>query len=296
MDHSKFGAFANVCIDELMRDVKIQTANSYTSAFRRFMMFMGGKDLLLSEVNSKVVLSFKEYLVSEGVLPNTVAYYVSALRSVYNKAVRADLVVNRHPFDVVSTAVTPVKINALDFRTIKQIQTIDLSSKPLLAFARDMFLFSFYTRGMAYCDMALLLIHDVHSGVLTYEKKTLGTKISIKIEPCIQDIIERYSSQTVGTEYLLPIVVGTKKGSSDYRSAVRALNARLKKLAAMLELDFPLTSAVARHSWAAIALQRGVPYQTISRCLGRNTEELSKKYLRLLEQNIMDNANKLVIC
>ena len=123
-----------------------------------------------------------------------------------------------------------------------------------MEYARDMFMFSFYSRGMSFVDMAFLKKTDIQYGFLTYRRKKTGQLLSIKWEQCMQDIIQRYPCDD--SIYLLPIVNSTKDNErTQYRSRQRAINNNLKKIAKNLGLDCNLTMYVARHSWASAALE-----------------------------------------
>lgn len=50
---------------------------------------------------------------------------------------------------------------AIPIKTIKTLKELDLSIKPTLNFARDMFMFSFYTKGMSFVDMSYLKKSDI---------------------------------------------------------------------------------------------------------------------------------------
>ena len=69
---------------------------------------------------------------------------------------------------------------------------LDLSLKPHLDFARDMFLFCFYTRGMSFVDMAYLKKGDIANGILTYRRKKTGQQLFIRWEKCMQEIIKLF--------------------------------------------------------------------------------------------------------
>lgn len=286
--------FMNECIEQLRSEGKTQTANSYSSAQRQFSLFSKGKDVSISTIDSELINSFRDYLVSIHVAENTIVYYISALRSIYNKAVKLKITKNRYPFEEVSTKVVTSKYVALNENELNTIKTLDLSDNCTLAFARDMFMLSFYLRGMSYYDMAQLKITDVTNGAIKQTRKD-GELVVIDIEPAIREIIERYRSKTMGTDYLLPIITGTKRDSDNYCSAVRLINLKLKKIAKKLNINAPLTSGTARHSWAMIALEKGLSKKLISRCLGYKNEYFSMKYLEDLENTIISNVNRIVI-
>ena len=72
---------------------------------------------------------------------------------------------------------------ALPRETLRRIGDADLSAlHPKYALARDLFMFSFYTRGMSFVDMIYLRKSDVRDGVLTYRRKKTGQMLSLRIE------------------------------------------------------------------------------------------------------------------
>ena len=110
-------------------------------------------------------------------------------------------------------------------------------------------MFSFFTRGMSFVDMVYLRSSDIHDGVLTYARHKTGQMLSMRIEPQLQHIIDRYSN---ASPYILPILA--KDDSYDnYRQQQRELNKFIRKIGVLLNIPEPLTFYVARHSWAALA-------------------------------------------
>lgn len=61
---------------------------------------------------------------------------------------------------------------------------MDLEYSQSLAMARDLFVFSYCTRGMAFVDVAFLKKEDINDGVISYIRRKTGQQLSIRIEPC----------------------------------------------------------------------------------------------------------------
>ena len=80
----------------------------------------------------------------------------------------------RNPFRHVYTGVDKTVKRAVPLSAIKRMKNLDLSLQPNLEFARDMFLFSFYTRGMSFIDMAHLKKKDLQNGFLSYRRRKTG--------------------------------------------------------------------------------------------------------------------------
>jgi integrase len=124
-----------------------------------------------------------------------------------------------------------------------------------------------------------------------YARSKTKQVLSIKIEKCIEEIIERYRNETVD-DYLLPIY---HVGNHDYGSHLRTYNKRLRRLSELLQLEKHLSSYVSRHSWATIAMRKGVSVQLISEGMGHENEKTTRIYLDSLDQSAIDRANARII-
>jgi len=183
-------------------------------------------------------------------------------------------------------------------KEIRKIKELDLTFYPALDFARDMFLFSFYTRGMSFVDMAYLQKSDLKNGVLVYRRRKTGQQLSVKWEECMQAIVDKYKVRVMPDwPYLLPIitVMDAKKVRKQYKNSLYAVNLNLKRVAARIGLSIPLTTYVARHSWASIARNKNIPLAVISEAMGHDSELTTQIYLASLECSVIDNANTLIL-
>lgn len=110
----------------------------------------------------------------------------------------------------------------------------------------------------------------------------------------MQLIINKYLENE--SEYLLPII---RKHSDHERSVYRNtgynINHHLKKIAAILNLDFRLTMYVARHSWASAAKAKGIPLSVISEGMGHDSETITQIYLASLDTSVVDQANAIIL-
>lgn len=250
-------SFMHSVIIQLRQLGKIRTSETYTATLKSFMEFREEQDVPLDGVNSDLMLLYEAHLKAKGVRMNTISFYMRILRAVYNRAVEKELTPQKYPFRHVYTGVDKTVKRAVPVKVIKALKELDLAMKSSLDFARDMFMFSFYTRGMSFVDMAYLKKTDLQNGILTYCRRKTGQQLAIKWEKCMEEIIKKYPSNN--SAYLLPII--TEKGNErkQYDNALHLVNYRLKDLSRMLKLQRLLTMYVARHSWASAAKVRNVP-------------------------------------
>lgn len=289
-----FNDYLRLQIARLKRLGKIRTSETYTAALRSFSGFMNDKEVLFDQLNADLIAEYEAYLKGRGSSPNTISFYMRILKAVYNRAVEEGLTEQWHPFKSVYTGVEKTLKRAISLNDLKRIKGLDLSLKPNLDFARDMFLFCFYTRGMSFIDMAYLRKKDLQNGILSYRRRKTGQQLFIKWERCMQEIVDKYPVNE--TECLLPIIT---KRDEDYRkqytNELHKVNHLLKKIGKQLDLSIPLTMYVARHSWASIAKSRNVPISVISEGMGHDSENTTQIYLASLDTSVVDKANKKIL-
>lgn len=288
-----FSRFMEDTIGQLKRLGKWRTAENYAAALRSFMRFRNSEEVALDEVDSDLMMEYEAFLKSNGIAMNTVSFYHRILRAVYNRAVEKGLVVQRHPFRHVYTGVDKTAKRALSLKEIRRIKKLDLAFKPRLDWARDLFLFSFYTRGMSFIDMAFLKKEDLCNGMLSYRRKKTRRQLHVRWERAMQDIIDKYD--TSGSSYLLPIVGTPGMEWVQYRNAQRLANKRLKEVAVLAGLRVNLTMYVSRHSWASIARHQRISLSVISEGMGHDSENTTQIYLASLDNAAIDKANELIL-
>lgn len=289
-----FISFAAELISRMTQIGKSLTAAKYTTAINSFRRFRQKCDIPTESIDSSLMQEYEHWLKESGVCKNTSSFYLRNLRAIYNRAVDMGLATQKLPFRHVYTGIDKTVKRALPATIIKEIKKLDLSLSPQLDYARDLFIFSFYTRGMSFIDMAFLKKKDLHGGILSYRRKKTNQQLFIKWEKPMQEIIDKYD--TGDSPYLLPIIKddGTD-ARTQYKNCAHFVNDKLKKIGERLGLAIPLTAYVARHSWASIAKSKNIPVSTISEAMGHDSESTTRIYLASLDTSSVDRANSIVL-
>lgn len=286
--------FAGTLIEEKKRQGRLRLAEKYRLALNSLVRFLGCRRLSFDAMCSTLMLEYEAHLKGRGLCPNTTSFYMRVLRAIYNQAVDRGLAVQCHPFKSVYTGVGKTVKRAVSVDAVRRLKQLDLSSHPSMELSRDLFLFSLYTRGMSFIDMAYLKKSDLHDGILAYRRKKTGQRLVVRWEKAMQDIVDKYD--TAGSPYLLPIIRGA--GTDEHRqcrNAIQLVDKYLKRIGRELGLGISLTTYVARHSWASIARSRRVPVSVISEALGHDSESTTQIYLASLDTSEIDHANREVL-
>lgn len=284
------------------------------NSFMHFLYSQNRKDVRLCELTNTMVCTYQQWLMDSGVKKNSASCYMRTLQSVYNKAVSGMSGLPEKPFSKVYRGIAKTKKRATSISTIQRVEALDVR-KGLMAigksakrktfsvllgkitFARDLFIFCYCARGMAFVDAAYLEKQDIRNGIIRYRRRKTGQLIEVAVEPMMQDIINRYANKTKGRPYLFPILPHADEETTyrSYRSALRTYNSYLKLLSRMLGDEVNLSSYVARHSWASNMHEMNMPISVISQGLGHDSELTTQIYIKSLENNVVHEANRAFI-
>lgn len=287
-------SFTRKLVEEMKSIGKKKMAKRFTVSLNSLLRYTDGNEVAWREFTSTFILGYEEFLMERGLCRNSTSFYMRNLRSIANRAVELDFDVPRNPFKYVYMGVDKTVKRAVPLDTVCKIRDLDLTGQPSLEFARNVFMFAFYTRGMSFIDMAFLKKSDVRDGVITYSRRKTRRLLQVRIEPEIRDIIDRLGQD--GSSYLLPIIAdGCDDVEKQYENAYCRVNRNIQKIGKMLRLETKLTLYVARHAWASIAHANNVSVSTISKAMGHDSESTTLIYLRSLDMSSVNKANSDII-
>lgn len=266
-------------------------ARVYTGLARNLRDFLRGRAWPVCAAGRDMVQGFHAHLRERGVQRNTLSAYMRPLRAVLRRIHREGLgPYDSGWFEGVYLGVDKTAKRAVRREALAALRRVDLSARPSLALARDLFLFSFYMRGMAFADIARLTRANLAGGEVVYARRKTGQLLRVCLEPQAREIIDRYAAE--GRERLFPVLRDDTQAC--YDSAIRVHNARLKRVARLAGVEVRLSSYMARHSWATIARDMGVEIEVISAGMGHSSVQTTRIYLDEIDNVRLDAANRMV--
>lgn len=271
------------------------TAEKYGTALRHLMHFYGKPTLHLTDITDDLMTHFEHYLQERNLSPNTTSCYMRSLSACYNRAIAHYGLPPAAPFRHVYTGVGKTRKRALERRDIQRLAALDLTAHPKLSFVRDLFLFSFYMRGMSLIDLVYLTPSNRSGNTIVYHRRKTHQQITVHLERSALSILQRYA--TKHSPYLFPVLTATNEADAhrQYRTFLAIYNKRLAEISQLLSLPYPITGYMARHTWATIARDAGIPTYVISSALGHTSESTTQIYLSDVKNTVVDTANRKVV-
>ena len=274
---------------------RFSTAKNYRTAIRSLSRFLQGQQLTVKDISPELMTDYAQWLRQQGISMNTVSCYLRSLRAIYNKVVKQYDLEDRKPFKDLFTGHAKTVKRSATGDDIKRLQAMILPKHSALQLSRDIFLFSLYAQGMPFVDVAFLRKEQIRDGLIVYERHKTGQQIVVKIEGCIQEIINRYSS--ADSDFVFPIITAHRPAQAykQYQSSLRNYNRNLHKLEKLAGLKRGLTSYVVRHTWASVAYDTNVDLAVIASALGHTNTNTTRIYIRDINNRRLAEANHKVL-
>ncbi len=290
----KVFTFFEILIEANKREKLITRARNYQKTLNSFSEFLGHEDISFPQMNEGMIKRYEKWLLESGVTPNSSSFYIRNLRAVYNQAVGKGYAKRSFMFENVYTGVDTISSRpALEEDAIANLIKLDLGYSQPLALSRDLFVFSYCTRGMGFRDIAFLKRSNVNGDFIQYTAHKSGKVETVRMELITKSIVLKYIDTAKESGYLFPIITqtDTSKIYSQYQSALNYHNRKLKSIGQMIGADVPLSHNVARNSWAKSAQNHNIPISVIGSALGISSDEITQAYLNSLATTKADKAN-----
>jgi integrase len=267
-------------------------------------------DIPFDHVTVAFCQKWEEALRRSGVEEITLSLRFRTLRAVLNKAIAAGVAKGeRYPFARTAAEKHKFQVGKFDVSTAKRAISRDdirrLESLPVTTerhqLAKDVFAFSFYCGGINFVDLAQLrwqnLVPADGGWRLTYVRQKTGGKFSVKLLAPAEAIVERYraTTQASSSSFIFPILDATKhvtpaQVKNRLHKVLGQVNADLKELGVKAGIATPLTTYVARHSFATTLRRSGANTAVISQAMGHKSEAVTAIYLESFASEQVDAA------
>ena len=284
--------FQSTVRNEIERHRGIVSKSTYENeltAYRSFMTF-AGKYIRLCDLTADRMKAYERWLLNRNVKPNTSAAYMRSLRSIVNRLGMDGQTI----FKNVRTTIGKAEKRAIQGEEIRKVMNLSLK-KSFLAYARDLFIFSIMAMGIPFIDLAHLRKTDIRDGFIVYHRRKTGRPAKVFLEPCMKEIITRYSRED--SPFLFPLLPDrpTEDSNRAYNNLLGKYNKALRRISLMTGLSHCITSYTARHTWATIAYSKGGSLAAISKALTHATPLTTQNYLKELDDMEIIEVNRLVL-
>lgn len=284
---------------------KAKTRSSYEQALVNLAKFDSAlKDRTFEEIDYKYMERFDKWFESRGVTVNSRGVYYRNIRAVFNDAID-DGLTNNYPFKRFKIKKTPTKKRNLSIEQLRLLHRYPIEDKFKRKY-RDLFMLMFYLRGINAVDLFGLKESNIRLGRIEYIRSKTGKPYSIKIEPEMQEIIDRYK----GEQYLIDVCDGAvdlKDWTAKYEGFLHRMDRGLKKIGPYTRkpgrggkiVYHPIHPKISqywcRHTTATLMVSMGVSNDFVACSLGHDHGNKTTNIYIEYGQDEVDKANRALI-
>ena len=290
-------------IETLKEQNRIGNADVYTNAFHQLKKFLKEKDITFSQIDLIFLQKFETSFRKRGMMDNAISIHFRTLRAVFNAAIAEGYArKDSYPFDkykISDRFSTKTKKRAITKEEILKVGALILNPNSTEYEAQQYFMFTYYGTGINFVDIANLQWKNLSNGRIFYKRAKTGQELSFALSQPALEIIDRLNKLTdrKATSYIFPILnrsvhVTPTQIKNRIKKVMSRVNIDLKAIGASVEIETPLTTYVARHSFATVLKRSGVATALISESMGHATEAVTQTYLKSFENSILDEAMK----
>lgn len=244
-------------------------------------------DIAFGQLNEQFIREFQDFILQDkGLANDTLRHYLAILKKVCKTAYKEGHS-EKHYFAHYKLPKqkesTPKSLSREDFEKVRDLEIPERRRSHILT--RDMFLFSCYT-GTAYLDTVTITKDNLSkddSGAmwLKYERGKNGQLSRVKLLPEALALIKKYKDETRNT--LFPTI------------HYPALRRNMQGIRVLAGIKGDFSYHMGRHSFASlIALEGGVPMETVSKMLGHGDIKTTQIYARVTPRKLFEDMDKYI--
>ena len=299
------GDYLNAYIDRLLAVNRVGNAKTFQELRTSLTRFCHSLDFYFLDIDTEWLKRYEQWLrVERHYSDNSIGIRFRSLRVLYNSAITDGLIKKTdYPFDTFKVsrfkeATAKRSLTKEDIRRIMdcEVRTLTKYPKPFLQLAKDLFLFSYLSCGINLTDILHIRYADIVNGRLVFNRQKTGKLLSFQLQPEALAILDKYRQPNAHPQdYIFPVLrrsvhVTAQQQYGRVQRTNKRINRYLKLIGEHLHLPIPLTTYVARHSFATVLKRSGVSTSIISESLGHSSEKITQISLDSFENSQIDEA------
>ena len=306
-DRIKFFAYAESKLKKLQHTYSPSTYKIYKSQLAKFKAFVNDDSIMFDDITVSLL---KDYMLYAGnVLKNNKTSQklsMIVLSMMFKHAQEEEIIDDSfYPFKKLKLETEPSKRNFLNDEQFEKLKNHRFEGRSKAELYRDLFMFSVSAGGLRFSDVVTLTVYeyDSETHMIRKEVEKTGRVHHFKIGETAQKIIKKYRNHPDNLgEFLFPSITEKNYFSIDAEGRRRAVsnqnglcNLYLRKLGKELEFPFTLHFHLSRHTFATMALNKGMRIEHVSKLLDHRDISTTQIYAKIVNEELSKAVEQFVI-
>lgn len=285
-------AYYNELIEVLKLENRIGTARSYSETIKSIKSFYKKSSLTFFDVDVLFLKKYEKYLRDRGGSNGGVSVRMRNLRAVIKSAIADGTLPERYyPFSkhkkdklyiIPKSESNPRAMSMNEFELFK---SFDVDEYPHLAKYYNYAMFSYYSRGMNFIDMARFQLSQIRNSRIYFVRSKTSEGANIPFKDHHEYLISQF--EALDDKHVFPILnkdvhINETQIKDRVKKCRTQYNKGLKDICKILGIETNVSSNTFRHQYASVLALKGVSVDVISRNMNHSSVEVTKRYLKKL--------------
>lgn len=306
-DRVKFFEYSEDKLKKLEPTYSPQTYKVYTSQLKKFKTFVNDDCIMFDDIT---VSMLKDYMLyAHNVLGNNKTSQklsMIVLSMMFKHAQEEELIEESlYPFKKLKLEVEPSKRNFLNDEQFEKLKNYQFEGTSKAELYRDLFMFSVSAGGLRFSDVITLTTdnYNEENHIIRKEVEKTGRIHSFKIGNTALEIINKYRNHpNTQSNFLFPAIPVSNFFSLPEKIQRKIITSQnglcgqhLRKLGKNLEFPFTLHFHLSRHTFATMALNKGMRIEHVSKLLDHRAISTTQIYAKIVNEELNKAVDQFVI-
>ena len=290
-----FFAFANSIVEEYESQGKISTYDKNRSTIKKLKDYVKESPITFQDITPEFLMKYESYLRKEFAnKTNTIHKDLKFIRKVFNDAIRLDVIeITDSPFIRYKLKQEKTLREYLTELELIEFMKVKVVKNSKLELHKNTFIFSAYCGGIRISDVLSLKWKNFDGEYIRFIIKKTNEQFTIKAPQIAIDIINSYKSKDrKSDDFIFPIYPDTlniedpRDLDNELSRATASINKNLKIIGGLAKIKKPISTHIARHTWATRALRKGISIDKVSKLMGHSAIKETQVYAKIVNSEL----------
>jgi integrase len=289
-----FLSFAEQILNDYKTNDQIGTYDKNKGVIEKLKVYIKKPELSFGEITPTFLKAYERYLRSKlKNKTNTVGKDFKFIRKVFNEAINLGFIEQKNsPFKKYKIQSEKTERVYLTEDELMKIEKVELTPKTKISLHRDMFVFASYS-GVRISDILFLTWQNFTGSHINVTTIKTDSQLSIKLTNKALEIIQKYKPKKKAKQkFVFPILpndIDFKDAQVIDTAISRAtslINSSLNVITKKIKLEKHISFHTSRHTFATLALQKGMRIEYLSKILGHANLRETQIYAKIVNPDL----------
>ncbi|POY34669.1 hypothetical protein C3K47_19160 [Solitalea longa] len=274
--------------------LKVPTIVSYRVFEKSIKDFEPKENLTFEDIDLQWLKRFSNWLRNMmGQNQNTADRRMKSLRRIFTSAIEDEIITpDKNPFLRYKIKKQYTEKQFLLEEEIEAIENLNLGTDERLILCRDLFIFAIYTGGLRRWDLLELKWKNIEGDKLVLKTHKTDSVVSIKLPMKSILILDKFRPVELDPDqFIFPYLKSENdhnpwKRYAEITNRGSIINRQLKRIACLAKVNKKLHLHIARHSFATLALRKGMRIEYVSKLMGHSDITTTQIYAKIMNEEL----------